>query len=125
MREKSIDSINMIPFIDIMLVLLVIVLMTATFIKTGVIKIHPPVVGSTEMPSTSVTVTIDKSGNYYFDGKMLSLPALANAMKPVAQGSEIVVEADKAAQVQPLAALMSMLRDKGYTKIGLQADVAQ
>ncbi len=42
MKMKRIDSINVIPFIDIMLVLLVMVLTTATFIKTGLIPVDLP-----------------------------------------------------------------------------------
>ena len=40
--HKKFDSINVIPFIDIMLVLLVMVLTTATFIKQGVIPVNLP-----------------------------------------------------------------------------------
>ncbi len=42
MRMKRIDTINVIPFIDIMLVLLVMVLTTATFIRTGLIPVDLP-----------------------------------------------------------------------------------
>jgi biopolymer transport protein ExbD len=42
MKMKRIDTINVIPFIDIMLVLLVMVLTTATFIKTGLIPSISP-----------------------------------------------------------------------------------
>jgi biopolymer transport protein ExbD len=42
---KKFDQINVIPFIDIMLVSLAIVLMTATFISQGVVKINPPSAG--------------------------------------------------------------------------------
>jgi Biopolymer transport protein len=42
MEEKEFDYINMIPFIDVMLVLLTIVLTTSTFVATGVIPVELP-----------------------------------------------------------------------------------
>ena len=51
-QHKKFDSINVIPFIDIMLVLLVMVLTTATFIKQGVIPVNLPEAKATDQIDT-------------------------------------------------------------------------
>ena len=64
MRMKRVDSINVIPFIDIMLVLLVMVLTTATFIRTGLIPVDLPEAKGTaaEHKPSEFKLTIQKDG---------------------------------------------------------------
>ena len=77
-REKF-DEINIIPFIDIMLVLLAIVLVTASFISQGKIKVNVPKASSTvafksDELTKLLTVTADKQ--LYFNDKPISQEAL-------------------------------------------------
>ena len=77
---RKMDSINIVPFIDIMLVLLVIVLTSATFIAQGKIPIAiPKAQGSDSMNKTQKTleIAIDAQGQYYMDGKIMDLNAIA------------------------------------------------
>jgi len=71
MKMKRIDSINVIPFIDIMLVLLVMVLTTATFIKTGLIPVDLPKSSATasEHKPQEMKITIKKDGTLWVDEK--------------------------------------------------------
>ena len=55
-QHKKFDSINVIPFIDIMLVLLVMVLTTATFIKQGVIPVNLPEAKATDQIDTKKVI---------------------------------------------------------------------
>ena len=67
MKMKRIDTINVIPFIDIMLVLLVMVLTTATFVKTGLIPVDlPEAKGSAaEHKPSELKLTIKKDGTLF------------------------------------------------------------
>ncbi|MDI6890307.1 MAG: biopolymer transporter ExbD [Thermodesulfovibrionales bacterium] len=66
MEEKEFDYINVIPFVDVMLVLLTIVLMTSTFIATGVIPVELPKASkSHEETLRTQTIEIDRNGNIY------------------------------------------------------------
>ena len=62
MDEKGFDGINVIPFIDIMLVLLTIVLTTATFIANGTIPVNLPKAESSDAAGRGVTVEINQGG---------------------------------------------------------------
>ena len=67
--KKRFDEINVIPFIDIMLVLLVMVLTTATFIKQGVIPVDLPEAKAAEKQDEKkeVTVYVNDKGELFFD----------------------------------------------------------
>jgi biopolymer transport protein ExbD len=71
LQIKKFESINVVPFIDIMLVLLVIVLTTATFVAKGVIPVDLPDSKTAQKQDNkkSLTITIKKSGEILFDKK--------------------------------------------------------
>ena len=75
---KKIDSLNLIPFIDIMLVLLVIVLVSASFVQHSKIQVEIPTLedqkqGTTSSEGKEKIITITKEGSYYFeDSKIIS-----------------------------------------------------
>ncbi len=67
----------MIPFIDVMLVLLTIVLMTSTFVVGGIIPIElPKVVAAHEKVMKRQLVEIDNAGAIYYQGKKITLTDL-------------------------------------------------
>jgi biopolymer transport protein ExbD len=77
MRRKAFVEINVVPFIDIVLVLLVIVLATASFIKQKSIKLDIPTASSkVALKEKSSTISIDLSGKYYFNKVEMSLKSL-------------------------------------------------
>ena len=67
MEEKSFDYMNVIPLVDVMLVLLTIVLMVSTFVVSGTIPVRLPVASQQQnsAPLKTVTVTIDRNGAVY------------------------------------------------------------
>ena len=69
MKRKPMSSMNVIPFIDIMLVLLVMVLTTATFIRQGIIPIDLPDAKSSDKKSDNkeVTIYVTKNGELFYD----------------------------------------------------------
>ncbi|HAL86805.1 MAG TPA: biopolymer transporter ExbD [Deferribacteraceae bacterium] len=123
MREKSFDSINVVPFIDIMLVLLTIVLATATFIKTGVIPVKLPEVSHAEAFRETPAIDVTKDGVYLFDGKEINTEELKSMLSTMSNETVITVRADKESHIQPFALLMSILNEKGFEKINLQTEI--
>jgi biopolymer transport protein ExbD len=124
-KEKSIDSINVVPFIDIMLVLLTIVLATATFIKTGAIPVELPVVSHSEGVIEGIIIDISSDGVFYFDSDARSLSEIRGYLDMVSKSSHITVRADRNAAIQPFAELMSLLKECGFEKIDLQTEVSK
>ena len=77
-HRKKFDEINVIPFIDIMLVLLVMVLTTATFIKQGVIPVNLPEAKATskENIKNEVTIYVNDKGEMFFEKEEVGLQEL-------------------------------------------------
>ena len=105
---KKFDEINIIPFIDIMLVLLAIVLVTASFISQGKIKVNVPKASSTvafksDELTKLLTVTADKQ--LYFNDKPISQEALASWNKD----QKVTLKIDAEASFQDFVTITDML----------------
>lgn len=124
MREKSFDSINVVPFIDIMLVLLTIVLATATFIQTGAIPVKLPETSASSQQIEGVVVTISEDSKIYINDRHVNINEVAELMKNHdPKNTFITIWADKRAAIQPLAELMGYLKENKFEKVNLQIEV--
>lgn len=124
MREKSFDSINVVPFIDIMLVLLTIVLATATFIQTGAIPVKLPETSSSSQQVEGIVITIAQSSDIYMNDKKVQVNEIAELLKSHdPKNTFITIWADKRAAIQPLAELMGYLKEHKFDKVNLQIEV--
>lgn len=125
MKMKRIDSINVIPFIDIMLVLLVMVLTTATFVKTGLIPVDLPEAkgAATEHKPSELKLTIKKDGTLWLgDKEQVSLEQFEQ--KVVAGGREmtVVLYSDKEAAFQNFVGVMDVLKRLGHEQLYIVTD---
>jgi len=121
MRLKKFDQINVIPFIDIMLVLLVIVLTTATFIAKGVIPLDLPQASSAkELPLKKVSISIDKDGNIYLDAKKISLQTLQQALAKISKKSSIIIRSDKNSRFVTFIQVLDLLKREGFENIAVE-----
>ncbi|MEW6163232.1 MAG: biopolymer transporter ExbD, partial [Nitrospirota bacterium] len=94
MEEKEFDYINVIPLVDVMLVLLTIVLTTSTFIATGIIPVELPKASkSHEETLRTQTIEIDKMGNLYLNSRPVSLNGLREAIIHLDRGIPILIRA--------------------------------
>lgn len=125
MDEKGFDGINVIPFIDIMLVLLTIVLTTATFIASGTIPVNLPRAESSAMDSRGLTVEINQAGEVYFRGTAHDLTALRAALAVEDRQAPLLLRADRAVALQSFVDVMELTRDLGFTKMSLQTEAAR
>lgn len=125
MKMKRIDTINVIPFIDIMLVLLVMVLTTATFVKTGLIPVDlPEAKGSAaEHKPSELKLTIKKDGSLLLgDNEQVSIEQFEQ--KVVAGGREmtVVLYSDKDAAFQNFVGVMDVLKRLGHEQLYIVTD---
>ena len=100
---KKFDEINIIPFIDIMLVLLAIVLITASFISQGKIQVNVPKASSTvafksDELAKLLTVTADKQ--LYFNDKPISQEALEKEIAGWNKDQKVTLKIDAEASFQ-------------------------
>lgn len=124
MEEKEIDYINVIPFVDIMLVLLTIVLTTSTFIAAGGIPVNLPKASQTrEQTLKTRTIEIDGKGIIYFDGKPLTLQSLRTALQPVDRKIPFIIRADREISLQSFVDVLDIVKNMGFRQVSLQTEM--
>jgi len=116
---KRFDQINVIPFIDIMLVLLVMVLTTATFIKQGVIPVNLPEAKATTKEDTKkeVTVYVNAKGQMYFEKQKVDLKALEEKLSAISKNQTVVLKSDKNSKFQDFVSVMDILKKLGHEQL--------
>lgn len=120
MKVKKFDSINVIPFIDIMLVLLVIVLTTATFIAKGTIPLDLPKGKSAkELPIKKIEISITKDGKFYFNSKEVDLEKLKELLNDVTKKDNIIIRTDKNSKFEYFVEVVDILKAKGIDNISI------
>ena len=124
--RRAIAEMNMVPFIDVMLVLLIIFMATAPLITTGVVDL-PSVGRSAARPTRVVEVIVgaDEKLRLRLDGgepQPTSLPRLAAAVKALQAGDAqvpVVISADKAVKYEAVVKAMDSLQKSGVQRVGL------
>ena len=122
---KRFDQINMIPFIDIILVLLAIVLTTASFVSTGLIEVDLPKAGEvSEAPRNDkpVEISIDAENQLYFAKEKLQIEALGARLDPLPKDQFIVLRVDKVAVFEHFIALLDELKSRKFTNLSIQTE---
>ena len=116
---KKFDQINVIPFIDIMLVLLVMVLTTATFIKQGVIPVDLPEAkaAAKEDVTKEVTVYVNAKGELFFEKEKVTLSDLEKKLAGISKKQTVVLRSDKASKFQDFISVMDILKRLGHEQL--------
>ena len=124
MDEKSFDYLNVIPLVDVMLVLLTIVLTTSTFIATGGIQVDLPKASTANQPAQlhPKTVVIDRDGRIWLDGTMVSLDELSKALKDADRETPVLVRADKSLALQGFVDVFAAIKQLGFNQLSLQTE---
>ena len=123
MDDKGFESINVIPFIDIMLVLLTIVLTTSTFIATGAISVQLPKASSTSQPDLSgIIIEINASGVMSMNQKELDLAGLEQRLTTYPTQTPVLIQADATLPLQGFVSVMDKVKSLGFNKLNLQTE---
>lgn len=120
-RASKFDTINVVPFIDIMLVLLVIVLTTASFIQTGLIKLDLPT-GSSKMkeqPKKELKISVNADGEIYFDKEQVSKDEVEKMLLTHDKENPIHLYADKNAKFDHFVFILDILKKHEYENLGI------
>ncbi len=124
MEDKEFSSMNVIPLVDIMLVLLTIVLITATFMVQGELPVSLPQAKSSEQrEAKSFQVVVDKEGSISFEGRRVSLKELEEILTGISRESVISIYADRDARVQALVDVLDLLKRLGFTKAHIKTEL--
>ncbi len=117
--HKKFDSINVIPFIDIMLVLLVMVLTTATFIKQGVIPVDLPNAETADKKDTQkeVTIYINAKGEIFFEKEKVDLGRLEKELSSISKKRTVILKSDKESRFQNFVNVMNILKHLDHQQL--------
>ncbi len=121
MRRERFDKMNVVPFIDIVLVLLVIVLATATFVTNKTIKVDLPTASSQKKEELkSIILAIDKEGKYFFDKEPLSLEAVKQKLGKLDPKKDVVsLHTDKETAFHYFVDIIDFMKGKGFENISI------
>ena len=111
-KLRKFDQVNVIPFIDIMLVLLVIVLTTATFIVQGKIKLVLPDAKSTQNSGEKevVEIAINADGKLFYQEEAISLDMLQSKLETLEKSKPVVIKADQETAFQRFVDVIDLLK---------------
>ena len=121
MRRERFDKMNVVPFIDIVLVLLVIILATSTFVKNQTIKVDLPTASSKKSEDKkSIHIAIDKEGKYFYDKEELPLNTIkAKLLKLDPKKDLVSLHMDKASAFEYFVSVIDILKSKGFENISI------
>jgi len=121
MRRERFDKMNVVPFIDIVLVLLVIVLATATFVTNKTINVDLPSASSKKNEEKkSIHIAIDKEGKYFYNKESLSLEIIKERLNELDPKEDLIsLHMDKESAFQYFVALIDVLKAKEFKNISI------
>ena len=121
MRRERFDKMNVVPFIDIVLVLLVIILATATFVKNQTINIDLPTASSKKSEEKkNIQIAVDKEGVYSYEREILSLDLIKEKLMKLDPKKDLIsLRMDKSSEFQYFVDIIDILKTKGFENISI------
>lgn len=118
---KRVEGINVVPLIDVVLVLLAIVLTLSTFVATGQIKIELPSAKSSEKPleRKKIEVSITSEGAIFYNGERVDKDGFEHKIAPLTKEDAVSLRADKKSAFEDFVFVMDRLKTKGIEKIAV------
>ncbi|MCK5523747.1 MAG: biopolymer transporter ExbD [Thiomargarita sp.] len=122
-NNEPLSEINMIPMIDVMLVLLILFIITAPLFTPHATTIDIPQASSQESPDkpNNIALAIDDKGTLFWNDERIDDKELLIRLKKAAQKEpqpELHIRADKNTLYQRLAEIMSSAQNAGITRLG-------
>ena len=120
MAIKKFDGINVIPFVDIMLVLLAIVLTTSTLIEKNLIPVSlPKSEAKNKIKHESIVITIKKNGEIFYKKTSLTLQKLKEKISTLPLDTVISINCDKDSRFENFVSVLDMLKQREFKNISI------
>ncbi len=121
------ESLNIVPFIDIMLVLLAIVLSVSTFIAQGKIQIELPQSANQEQPKDEkkVQIIVDNNNQIYLDEKVIALEMLKMELEKIDSKTLVELRSDKNAKFETFIQVVDILKGKAHENFSIATQAEQ
>jgi biopolymer transport protein ExbD len=125
-KRGPIAEINMIPLIDVSLVLLIIFMVMTPFLVQQQVKVNlPKSVAGAEAPDRPIIVMIRGQGEMSLNGRAVSISTLESEMKPllgVKHDRPVMIQADKDTALQHVVSVMDVAKKLQVTKLGISVE---
>lgn len=119
--EREVNQINVIPLVDVMLVLLVIVLTTATFITTGQIPVNLAKASTaSDRQDRPLIVTVTADGRVFVEERPINEEELDLVLASRPRHSPVLVRADKTTRLERFVAIVDRIRGLGFQQVSLE-----
>lgn len=119
--ERELNQINVIPLVDVMLVLLVIVLTTATFISTGQVPVElakaKEVADHKDVP---LMITLTADGRLFVNDQPISDNGLSTVLNGHPRESAVVLRADRVTVLERFVGVVDEVRGMGFRQVSLE-----
>lgn len=119
------EPLNIVPFIDIMLVLLAMVLSISTFIAKGEIDIRLPEASTAEAAAGSPEsrlIQVDASGAFHWSGDPVGLDGLAERIAALAPSERVVLRIDREARFDDFIQVIDLLRRHNHENFSVETE---
>jgi len=129
--RSTLSQINVTPFVDVMLVLLIIFMVTAPMMEKGLDVDLPEVTDAPDLQARSepLLITLTREGAIHVDGHRVEGPAkLIPVLRQILSqrdGKEVFLEADRTVPYGQVVQVMAAIRQAGVTKLGMVAEPAR
>jgi biopolymer transport protein ExbD len=124
-NDEMITGINVTPLVDITLVLLVVLMVTASYVVSRSIPMELPKGATGESTPTTLSVSIDKDGKTYLDAEAIAEPALRARIKQAHDAdpeTRAVIAADGRVTHASVVHVIDLLRRENVTKFAINVD---
>ncbi len=121
MKDREFSEINVIPLVDIMLVLLTIVLTTTTFIITGHISVNLPGAKNRDIRAENpIYITLTKDNRLFIDKMEVADMEVINHLKRFSKEKPVVIRADEEVPLKRFAFVVDKLKGEGFAKVSME-----
>lgn len=119
--EREVNQINVIPLVDVMLVLLVIVLTTATFISTGQVPVSlAKAKEASSRKDVPIVVTLTAEGHLFLNDHAVADGGLLPLLQSYQKESSVVVRADRVTMLERFVKVVDEIRSLGFQQVSLE-----
>ena len=123
--DDLIVGINVTPLVDVVLVLLVVLMVTATYLASRAIPVELPKAATGEASESPLAISVDAGGRWFLDGRPVDADALRREVRAArGRSSEVraVIAADGSSRHKSVVGVIDLLRQERVTRFAINVD---
>ncbi|MEW6584884.1 MAG: biopolymer transporter ExbD [Nitrospirota bacterium] len=119
-EREVLSEINVTPFVDVMLVLLVLFMVTAPLLQQGIDVNLPKAKGKDLPPEERITLVVKRDGIVYMNDNPVSIEEMAQKLKAISKlNPSVFLKADKDVPYGLVVEVMGEIKEAGIEKLGM------